>query len=281
MTIEEALRWGRRRLATSPTPHQDARLLLQDLLGVDHAYLAGHPEQLLTAGQEERFRTLVARAVESEPIPYILGEADFYGLRFSVTPAVLIPRPETELLLEAALEWAKSHEVQRIVDVGTGSGCIAITLARHLPRVQIAATDVSREALAIARQNASRHQVADRIDFYQGSLLQPVAESIDLLVANLPYVSDEEWTSLDDAIKWYEPAGALRGGPDGLDLIRRLLRQARTRLTTGGAIFLEIGWRQGRAAQELARSIFPTAHTSVRSDYAGHDRLIIIETDEE
>jgi release factor glutamine methyltransferase len=281
MTIEEALRWGRRRLATSPTPHQDARLLLRGVLGVDHAYLAGHPEQLLTADQEEKFRALVARAVEGEPIPYILGEADFYGLRFKVTPAVLIPRPETELLLEAALEWAKSHDAQRIVDVGTGSGCIAITLAQHLPQVRIAATDVSPEALAIARQNASRHQVADRIDFFQGSLLQPVVESIDLLVANLPYVSDEEWTSLDDTIKWYEPAGALRGGPDGLHLIRRLLRQARTRLTRGGAIFLEIGWRQGRAAQELARSIFPTAHTSVRLDYAGHDRLIIIETDEE
>lgn len=255
--------------------------MLQDVLGVDHAYLAGHPEELLTAAQEEKFQKLVARAVEREPIPYILGEADFFGLRFNVTPAVLIPRPETELLLEAALEWAKSHNAQRIVDVGTGSGCIAITLARHLPQVQIAATDVSPEALAIARQNAGRHQVADRIDFFQGSLLQPVMESIDLLVGNLPYVSDDEWTSLDDTIKWYEPAGALRGGPDGLDLIRRLLRQARIRLTRGGAIFLEIGWRQGRAAQELARSIFPTAHTSVRPDYAGHDRLIIIETDEE
>lgn len=281
MTIEEALRWGRRRLATSPTPHQDARLLLQDVLGVAHAYLAGHPEQPLTSEQEEKFREWVRRAAEQEPVPYIIGEADFYGLRFIVTPAVLIPRPETELLVEAALDWAKSHAVQEIVDVGTGCGCIAITLARHLPHAQIAATDVSAKALEIARQNALRHQVAERVDFYQGSLLQPLQKSVDLLVANLPYVSDEEWTSLDDAIKWYEPAGALRGGPDGLDLIRRLLQQARTRLKTGGAIFLEIGWRQGRAAQELARSIFPTAQTSVRSDYAGHDRLIIIETDEE
>jgi release factor glutamine methyltransferase len=191
---------------------------------------------------------------------------------------VLIPRPETELLVEAALAWAGEHNPGRIVDAGTGSGCIAVTLARHLPQATIIAGDVSAAALALARRNAERHDVAARIDFFQGSLLQPLAAGLALIVANLPYVSDAEWTTLDDAVKWYEPAGALRGGQGGLDLIGELLHEARPRLAAGGAIFLEIGWRQGAAARQLAQSVFPTAAITIQTDYAGHDRIVRIET---
>jgi len=277
MTIREALQWARSQLPASPTPHEDARLLLQHVLGASHTYLAAHPEQELAAAQEQQYRTLVARAVRLEPIPYITGEASFYGLDFIVTPDVLIPRPETEHLVEAATAWAKTHAARRIVDVGTGSGCIAVLLAQGLPQADILAIDVSQAALAVARRNVQRHR-AGRIRIQQGTLLESVDNPVDLIVANLPYISDPEWTALDDGVKWYEPVAALRGGPDGLDLIRRLLQQAVPLLRPGGAIFLEIGWRQGDAARELAQTFFPAARIVVRADYAGHDRLVIIDT---
>lgn len=284
MTIQEALTWARRQLQGSPTAAGDARLLLQYVLGVEHSYLAAHPERFLGKDEEAAFRALVSRAADREPIPYIIGEAPFYGLSYKVTPDVLIPRPETELLVEQAIAWAGEHEARRIVDVGTGSGCIAVTLARRLPQATILAIDVSAAALTVARENARRHHVAGpsaakgRVAFLQGSLLAPVGRWPHLIVANLPYIMDEEWTAIDDGVKWYEPAGALRGGPDGLDFIRRLLHQARSRLEPGGAIFLEIGWRQGPAARDLAQSVFPAARVTVIPDYGGHDRIITIRT---
>ncbi|MFW5941770.1 MAG: peptide chain release factor N(5)-glutamine methyltransferase [Chloroflexota bacterium] len=284
MTIQDALAWARHQLQGSPTAAGDARLLLQYVLGVEHSYLAAHPERLLEKDEETALRALVSRAAKQEPIPYIIGEAPFYGLSFKVTPDVLIPRPETELLVEQAIAWAEESEARRIVDVGTGSGCIAVTLARRLPRATILAIDVSAAALMVARENARRHRVAGRsgekgrVTFLQGSLLAPVSRWPHLIVANLPYITDEEWTAIDDGVKWYEPAGALRGGPDGLDSIRHLLYQARTRLEPGGAIFLEIGWRQGPAARDLAQSVFPAARVTVIPDYGGHDRIITIRT---
>lgn len=278
MHINDALTFATDRLADSPTARGDARLLLQHVLGVERAYLIAHGDEVLSEKQEAVFRELVARAEKREPIPYITGKAPFYGLSFKVTPAVLIPRPETEMLVEAALAWIDSEQARRVVDVGTGSGCIAVTLAVYLDEVALTATDVSPAALAVARENAARHGVEERIEFLRTSLLEDVEEDMDLIVANLPYVSDEEWTSLEDGVKWYEPAGALRGGPQGLDLILDLLQQARSRLRAGGAIFLEIGWRQGPAARDLAQSIFPAAQVTVKPDFAGHDRMVIIET---
>lgn len=278
MTIREALQWARVRLRGSPTPHVDARLLLQHVLRVARSYLAAHPEQPLTDVQVEQFRDFVGRAEKSEPIPYIIGETVFYGLEFLVTPDVLIPRPETEHLVQTARDWAVGHSVQRIVDVGTGSGCIAVALARHLPTVEVLALDVSSAALDVARRNVQRHGLEKRVRLLHSALLEKVAQGVDLIAANLPYVSDTEWTVLDDGVKWYEPAGALRGGPDGLDIIRRLLQQARPLLRPSGAIFLEIGWRQGKSAVQLAQTYYPTARVTLKQDYAGHDRLVIIET---
>lgn len=278
MNIREALQWARSQLPASPTPYEDARLLLQHVLATGHTYVASHPEQDLSARQDEMFRALVARAARLEPIPYLIGEAEFCGLSFQVTPAVLIPRPETELLVEAAINYAERTGARSIVDVGTGSGCIAVMLARRLPSAQIIAVDVSEEALSMARRNIEAHGVGDIVQLRHSSILQAVGEPVDLIVANLPYISDAEWTMIDDGVKWYEPVEALRGGPDGLDLIETLLQQAKLRLRPQGAIFLEIGWQQGDAARQVAKAQYPTAHVIVEQDYSGLDRLVLIET---
>lgn len=277
MNIQEALAYGRNRLHTSPSPDLDARLLLQYVLQADHSFLVAHGEEALTAEQERQYRRLVDRAHQKVPIPYLTGHVSFLGLDIKVSPAVLIPRPETEQLVEEAIAWAKPRQPLQVVDVGTGSGCVAIALAMHLPQATVEATDVSAEALAIARHNAQRHAL-EGIRFHQGHLLAPISQPPDLVVANLPYVGDHEWTMLDDGVKLYEPAVALRGGPDGLDLIGQLLHQATSKLKPGGAIFLEIGWQQGPTAQRLAQSYFPRAHVDVILDYVGHDRIVVIKT---
>jgi release factor glutamine methyltransferase len=282
--IQEALAFGRQQLTHSPDPTLDARLLLEYVLGKSHAHFAAHGEDTIPAVQEKKYRRLLKRAAQQEPIPYITGQAHFFDLVFKVSPAVLIPRPETEQLVETALKWAaRTSAVQqwsgdrlKIVDVGTGSGCIAIALALAFPKAQIEAVDMSEPALAIARQNAHLHNVAGNIHFHLGSLLEPINGRPNLLIANLPYIADEEWTSLTDGVKSYEPVSALRGGPMGLDFIKQLLNQAFTKLSPGGAIFLEIGWQQGTAVKQLAQSIFPTAQVTLTADYAGNDRIISI-----
>jgi release factor glutamine methyltransferase len=276
MNIQSALLDGRSQLTPhSPTPELDARLLLEHLLDVPYSYLVVHHDQPLTAEQEQQYRQLLHRAEQQEPIPYLIGHAPFFDFDLHVTPAVLIPRPETEQLVETAVTWARQHNAQTAVDVGTGSGCMAIALARFLPHVQVTAVDISPAALAVAQQNAQQ-LAPDRIQFQQSDLLQAVAGPVDLIVANLPYVTTGEWQSLADGVKLHEPALALDGGEDGLDSIRRLLEQAVTRLHPNGAIFLEIGWQQGQSAQALAQRYFPQASVTVLPDYAGHDRIVKI-----
>jgi release factor glutamine methyltransferase len=278
MTIQEALRYGRSQLRhASPSPDLDARLLLQHVLGHSHTYLIAHGERPLTPPQIEQYQSLLKRAQQSEPIPYLIGEAPFYGFTFHVTPDVLIPRPETEQLVEMVLAWAAPRGAIEIVDIGTGSGCIAVTLAHHLPQASVTAVDLSAAALAIARENA-RRLTKQSITFLEGSLLSPLAHKADLIVANLPYITDSEWTMLDDGVKLHEPALALRGGADGLMSIYALLQQAGAKLNPGGAIFLEIGWRQGTAVTQLATTCFSEATVTLMADFAGHDRIVIIQT---
>ncbi len=280
MTIQDALVAGHEMLATSPSPGLDARLLLQYVLQQNHAYLVAHADDQLSSSQKKDYFALLEEAAESMPIPYLTGIAPFYGRDFKVSPAVLIPRPETELLVQAALAWLDQRAIQKehllVVDVGTGSGCIAISLAHHFPSGRIEATDISIAALEIAHHNAKVHGVEQQISFRQGPLLEAVSGEIDLIIANLPYVADDEWTLLDDGVKWFEPDIALQGGSDGLDLIRQLLNTAKIRLASGGAIFLEIGWQQGSAVLDLARSIFPAAQVKVSPDLSGLDRLVEI-----
>ena len=279
MDIQAALVYGRSQLAPhSPTPQLDARLLLEHLLGVSHSQLVMHHDTPLTADQVQSYHQLMARAQQQEPIPYIIGHAPFFDFDLYVAPGVLIPRPETEQLVELAVAWAKgrgSEAALKAVDVGTGSGCIAIALARQLPHLQITAVDISPDALAIAQQNG-RQLAPNRVRFRQGDLLQAIEGPIDLIVANLPYVTSGEWQALADGVKLNEPMLALVGGSDGLNLIRRLLHQATTKLRANGAIFLEIGWQQGKAAGDSARHYFPEAEITVLPDFAGHERIVRI-----
>ncbi len=266
---------------TSDTPLLDAQVLLAHILNKPRTWLLAHPEVSLTAEQQQAYRQGLARLAAGEPLPYLIGHWEFFGLDFWITSQVLIPRPETELLVEKALAWLDRHpERRQAADVGTGSGCIAISLAVHQPDLQLVATDCSPEALQIAHQNAGRHGVSDQIRFQPADLLylpEPANLPVcfDLIAANLPYIPSETLKEL--AVYGREPTLALDGGLDGLDLIHRLLRQAQTLLAPGGLMLLEIEHRQGDPARTLAEASFPTARISIDRDLAGQDRLLVIE----
>lgn len=276
-TIRQAWRSGRARLSESPTPALDARLLLEHVLGRDHAYLIAHDDDPLSAAALATYRGLLDRAASHEPIPYLIGSAPFMGLDFTVSHDVLIPRPETEQLVEQAITWAQGRGSIRAVDVGTGSGCIAVSLARGLPQAVVTAVDLSAAALAVAAINGRRH-TPGRVLFVQGDLLAAFAPGLHLIVANLPYVAGHEWPTLPIGVKSYEPALALNGGADGLDHYRNLLPQAAGRLRSGGLVLLEIGWRQGEAVVELARQSWPRADIRLWTDFSGHDRIVSVQT---
>lgn len=274
-TIKEWLAWGRAELVGIPAG--DTRLLLQHVLQVNHAYLVAHDQDALLIGQEQQFRSLVQRAKMGEPVPYIVGHAPFFGRDFVVSPAVLIPRPETEELVQHALHWLADRPDSRVVDVGTGSGCIAVTLACERPGLHVAAVDVSPDALAVAGRNARRLDVAGRVRFFHGHLLEPLPDAIDLIIANLPYVGAVEWPDLMESVRHYEPQTALLAGEDGLLLINQLMQQAQTRLRPRGAIMLEIGWQQGAAVVTLAQEQFPAGMVNLHQDLAGLDRFVTIQ----
>ena len=275
-TIREALRLGRAHLHNSPSPALDSRLLLEFVLGRDHPYLIAHGDDPLDPTTMTAYGRVLERAAAEEPVPYIIGRAPFMGLDFSVSHDVLIPRPDTEQLVELAIDWGKTRGAIRVVDVGTGSGCIAVSLARYLPEAEIVAVDVSPKALMVAAANAARH-TPGRIAFVQSDLLDATAPGMDLITANLPYIAGDEWPTLPIGVKSYEPALALKGGPDGLELIKKLLPQAVDRLKPGGLLLLEIGWRQGAAVAGLAQSAFRDATVSVLPDFAGHDRIVSVQ----
>jgi release factor glutamine methyltransferase len=274
LTIRQILDLARQKLASvSDSAGLDAQLLLAYVLGIERAYLLAHPEQILTAEQHEQYTALVERAAAGEPLPYILGRRAFYDREFIVTPAVLIPRPETELLLEQALAFTRSHPGCRAVDVGTGSGALAVTLAASCPDTTIYAVDISPEALEIARQNAEANEA--KVIFFEGDLLTPLLErriKVDLLMANPPYIPTGDLPAL--AVSRYEPNLALDGGADGLDLVRRLLNQATAVCTPGACVLLEIGADQGEAVLTLAHTALPDAQIILLKDYAGLDRVV-------
>jgi release factor glutamine methyltransferase len=284
LTVRGALTWAASQFPPimTDTPRLDAELLLTHCLGWDRTRLHAYPAQTLNDEQHREFENLVRRHAQGEPLAYILGHQEFFGLDFFVDHRVLIPRPETELLVEEAIAWIQMCEPDgqtlTAADVGTGSGAIAVSLAVACPRLTLYATDVSADALQVAARNAKRHGVADRIQFYHGDLLEPLPEPVHLIAANLPYVSESEMALLPPHIARFEPRLALDGGPDGLTVIERLLTQARTRLQSEGAILLEIGAAQGDLAVAHARRHLPTARIHVRQDRAARDRLIIVQT---
>lgn len=232
------------------TARRDAELLLLRVVGRDRAWLLTHPEAELTAEQTEQLASWVERRARQEPVQYILGEQEFYGLALRVTPAVLIPRPETEHLVEALLERVAPDATVRICDVGTGSGAIAVALAHRLPQAEVTALDLSAEALLVARENAERHGVAGRVRLLQSDLLAAVrGEKFEAVVSNPPYIAEGE--VLEAQVREYEPREALYAGPTGLEVYRRLIPEARTALGPGGWLLLEIGQGQREALAEL------------------------------
>ncbi len=274
MNIGKALLWAARELVhIAERPHLEAELLLMELRQCDRTTLFAHPEWELDPIQARRYADVVHRRAEGTPLPYITGHIEFFGLEFAVTSAVLIPRPETELLVERAMDWLQRHTSRRIVDIGTGSGCIAVTLAVMQRALHITAGDISAAALAVAQTNARHHNVASRVTCIQADLLAPLSGPLDLILSNPPYVADPEWEQLPDSVR-QEPRSALLAGPQGLDLIRRLLSQARHRLTPGGCMLVEIGEEQGNAVQALAQTAFPRACVNVLPDLAGKPRLL-------
>ncbi|MBV6466177.1 MAG: peptide chain release factor N(5)-glutamine methyltransferase [Anaerolineae bacterium] len=271
--------------AVTDTPDLDAQVLLAHLMGKPRTWLAAHPEARLSALELDSARREAARLAAGAPLPHILGRWEFFGLDFEVTPDVLIPRPETELLAEQAILWLQSRPVTnlsslRAADVGTGSGCIAVALAKHVPDARVLATDLSLPALQVARRNAHKHGVAARVDFVQCDLLPPrpsplpTESHFDVICANLPYIPTSALSGL--SVFDHEPALALDGGSDGLDPIRRLLKIAPEWLAPDGLILLEIESRQGMAAVSLAYDSFEKATINLRRDLAGRERLLAI-----
>jgi release factor glutamine methyltransferase len=228
--------------AGNKNPARDAELLLLYATGLSRTDLITQPERQLSTAESRKYRGLVARRERSEPIQYITGEREFYGLRFTVTPDVLIPRPETEHLVEAALERIPLVTPWRIADVGTGSGAIAVALAVARPSARITAVDISPAALQIAKQNASAHQVAERIDFAEAYLLDGIkASSLDMVLSNPPYIASGERETLDAEVREFEPATALFAGPTGVEIYERLIPQAGNVLRPNGWLLMEIG----------------------------------------
>ncbi len=259
------------------TPRLTAEVVLAHALDVTRTQLLAQLDGLLAPDQLARVEGDLDRLVNGEPLAYVVGHREFYDVDLLTDQRALIPRPETECLIEHALKVFADHPVPLIADIGTGCGAIAVTLAKHLPRAKIIATDLSPEALNLARENAQRLGVAARIEFRVGSLLEPITETLDLLAANLPYIDDKDWPYLAKTIRGHEPKMAFLGGPDGLDLMRGLLRDAPRVTHLDSVILLEIGAYQGDAVTEIARQHFPRAYIEIKPDYAGLDRLAVVE----
>jgi release factor glutamine methyltransferase len=290
MDVRTALTEAMARLGAAHVPSHAlaAELLLMHVLGRDRAWIYTHPEAPLDTAAMENYFALVGRRAEGEPVQYLTGKQEFWGLEFEVTPAVLIPRPETEHVVEVALERLSargaSGQPLRIADVGTGSGCIAVALAWELPHAEIVATDISPAALEVARRNAARHGVSTRIHFVEADLLEaasllPLATrhsplAFDLIASNPPYIARDEAASLPREVREHEPEEALFGGAAGLEIYARLIEQAGSLLSPGGILIVELGY----GSDERVREMFHVEHcwhkVSITNDLAGIPRVL-------
>jgi len=268
------------------SPQLDAELLLGHTLNKNRAWLYANGNQPLQKHHQNIFGALLARRTNREPVAYLTQHKPFFGLDFLVTPQVLIPRPETELLVETAITLIKANLIKSrnnkrllIVDVGTGSGCIAVALAKNLPQAQLLAVDVSPKAIKVAQCNVARHRVQPQVDCMVGNLLQSIAGSINLIVSNPPYINPLNLPATMPEVSRYEPQLALDGGPSGLQIIDRLLKQAAQKVAAGGALLVEIGAEQGHLAKQLAQTYFANARVQIKQDIAGLDRLLVVQPD--
>lgn len=274
-SVRQALQRTTERLVSlSPSPRLDAEILLAHVLRVNRAYLLAEGLRSLTPAQLLEFRALVERRAALEPVAYIIGRKEFYGLDFYVDQRVLVPRPETELIVERALAWAKQHasSSQTIADIGTGSGALAVALAAHLPHAHVFAVDLSADALAVADINVQRHNLAGRIRLLHGDGCSPLPQPVDLIVSNPPYTVLAE---VDENVWRWEPSLALDGGTErGFANVARLLRQMPPYLQPHGVVLVEIGAWQGTQALALAQEVFAGTRVQIHQDLAGHDRVL-------
>lgn len=301
MDIRSALREAIARLRAAQVPSYTlaAELLLMHALGCDRAWLYSHPELLLEPATAEKYFALVARRAAGEPTQYLIGKQEFWGLEFEVTSAVLIPRPETEHVVEVALERLGPRGLKinlrsgapttalRIADVGTGSGCLAVALAHELPHAEIFATDISPAALEIARRNAARHGVAQRIHFLETNLLKvllhgsqsksQVSRLFDLIVSNPPYVAREEAAELPREVREHEPHSALFGGPTGVEIYSRLIKEAGALLRPGGIVVLELGYDAAGPVRAIFDEQSGWTRIGLTNDLAGIPRVLAAE----
>ncbi len=264
--------------ADIPDARLEAEVMVMNVMRMPRQDLFAHQEDEATTQQEQDIEGILDRRRTREPLAYIMGYREFYGINLLVNADVLVPRPETETMVEHALFMSLMgmESAQLVIaDVGTGTGAIAINLAIHLPGARIYAVDVSDPVLNVANYNIRSHNVADRVTLCQGDLLEPVPEPVDLVVANLPYIPTDRIDTLQPEVQW-EPRDALDGGADGLDLVRRLMEQAATRLKDQGVILLELDPEQMPAAMEIARRHFPDANVTVEQDLARQDRILVL-----
>jgi len=295
--LKEAI--ARLRAARVSSDTLAAELLLMHALGRDRTWLYTNPEHLLAPDEAQRYFNLVARRAAGEPAQYLTGKQEFWGLEFEVTPAVLIPRPETEHVIEVALERLGERGIKinmktgapspalHVADVGTGSGCLAVALAHELPHAEIIATDISAPALEVARRNAVRHDVAGRIHFLRTNLLEGVFHQspitshqsflFDLIVSNPPYIACDEATSLPVEVRDYEPPSALFGGPTGVEIYEQLIKHAGDLLRPGGILVLELGYNSADAVRDMLHVERRWANISITNDLAGIPRVIAAE----
>ena len=276
-TIKSLLQWTTEYLQKKgfESPRLESQLLLSHVMNCSKIELVARSLDEPSDAERTRFRALIQKRAEGVPVAYLIGEREFYLLKFAVTPATLIPRPETETLVMEALAHLKSRPSAKVLDIGTGSGCIAISLAHQLKGIHVVAGDISTEALAVALTNAQRHGMTDRVEFRHGDLFKVcnANEQFDLVVSNPPYISDSELSTLDVDVRDHEPRSALAGGVDGLDFYRRIAKDANAFLKPGGSLMLEIGMTQGDSVRRLLEAAHFDAITIV-NDMARRQRVV-------
>ena len=278
-TVQSALAMSRSALCKhSETPNLDGQLLLGQVLGRPRSWLLAHPENVLEERHGTQFMDMLDRCARGEALPHVLGWWEFYGRRFHLDTSVLIPRPETELMVDAALEVLRPQSRPlTVVDVGTGSGCVAVTLAREIPGLRVYATDLSLDALRLAKKNVFTHAVDRTVHLVCTDLVSSILppEGFDLVCANLPYIPQDEIDRL--LVSKREPRLALDGGKDGLQVVRRLLQNLPAILSEQGRAILEIGSGQADSVLQDVAELLPRHRACVRMDYAGHHRLLVID----
>ncbi len=282
MTLAQALQSAQSclRAAGIADAQLEAELLLRHAAGLTPEQLFARLQEPLADPVQREYESMLRRRLAHEPAAYITGRCEFYGLELECTPAALIPRPETELLVELAIEWARGQgpRAMRVVDVGTGNGAIAVAIAVSAPQARLVAVDISPEALTLARRNAGTHGVTRRIGFVRGSLLSMLRAPVDVIVANLPYVPTRLYRKLPPELLDHEPEAALHAGACGTALIEALIGQAPTLLRPGGLLLAEHQWNQGRRVRDVARAAFPHARIETRRDLSGKERVLVIRT---